>query len=79
MIKLNDDNIFIGQIKQLLKDFNLPACSIGSENKQNNKHYIEGQNIYLYADGTSKQAVSYIYNKKYTNLTTNLKNRKLFL
>ena len=47
MIKLNDNNIFIGHIKQLLKDFNLPSCTIitednADENFVSGKHYIKG-------------------------------------
>ena len=31
MIKLNDDSIIVGQIKQLLHNFNLPKCPIIKE------------------------------------------------
>lgn len=33
MIKFNDNNIYVGYIKQLLKDFNLPRCQVYDEEK----------------------------------------------
>ena len=38
MIKFNDDNIYVGYIKQLLHTFNLPCCKI--DNPSNN--YVVG-------------------------------------
>ena len=38
MIKLNDNNIFVAEIKQILKDFNLPKCLIGDEILLENNH-----------------------------------------
>ena len=37
MIKYNDDNIFVGQIKELLKSFNLPMCKV---KKDDSKFYV---------------------------------------
>ena len=37
MIKFNDDNIYVGYIKQLLHTFNLPCCKI---DKLSNKFYV---------------------------------------
>ena len=83
MIKLNDSNVFIGHIKQLLKNFNLPNCPIGESNKEPNKHFIENDKIYLYkyekdsfGNPTLDQNIfidNYIFNSFYINLTSNLK------
>ena len=35
MIKFNDNNIYVGYIKQLLKDFNLPRCQVYKEELSN--------------------------------------------
>lgn len=78
MIKLNDNNIFIGHIKQLLKDFNLPSCTIitednADENFVSGKHYIKGSQLYLGdGDGSLVRKITYNYGKKYLNLTSNL-------
>lgn len=78
MIKLNDNNIFIGHIKQLLKDFNLPSCTIITEDNANEnfvsgKHYIKGSQLYLGdGDGSLVRKITYNYGKKYLNLTSNL-------
>lgn len=49
MIKFNDDNIAVGQIKQLLHSFNLPQCRVYNEkdNYELGDHYIKGHNIYV--------------------------------
>ena len=78
MIKLNDNNIFIGHIKQLLKDFNLPSCTIitednADENFVSGKHYIKGSQLYLSdGEGPLVRKITYNYGKKYLNLTSNL-------
>lgn len=78
MIKLNDNNIFIGHIKQLLKDFNLPSCTIitednADENLVSGKHYIKGSQLYLSdGEGSLVRKITYNYGKKYLNLTSNL-------
>ena len=79
MIKLNDNNIFIGHIKQLLKDFNLPSCTIITEdnadkNFVSGKHYIKGSQLYLSdGEGSLVRKITYNYGKKYLNLTSNIK------
>ena len=78
MISLNDNNIFIGQIKQLLHDFNLPNCVIGRKNPAANRHFIDDGYIWLWknvsTDGTLKleaeKICPYTFNKAYMNLTT---------
>ena len=81
MIKLNDTSIIVGQIKQLLKDFNLPNCVVGSNYAVENTHFIKNNGIYRwYKPVTSSdvQALSYekvdnyIFGNKYRNLTSNL-------
>lgn len=39
MIKFNDNNIYVGQIKQILHEFNLPQCEVYNPNK----HYLNNQ------------------------------------
>ena len=91
MIELNDNSIFIGQIKQLLKDFNLPKCLVGEENATLGNHYIANNSIYFFEPGTSgdakkgipqtfatkKRICPYVFGKAYSGLTTNLQIRNL--
>lgn len=86
MIKINDNSVFVGQIKQLLKEFNLPNAEIYKEDTQliENKIYIKDnylircrkdENNNLYLDDEHKE--NYIYNKSYVNITENLEVRNL--
>ena len=87
MIALNDDTLFVGQIKQLLYEFNLPNCSVGFKNPAANKHFIANGYINLWKETKNKQTgkssftyekiCPYKYNKKYLNLTTTLPTRNL--
>lgn len=65
MLKLNDNNLFVGEIKQLLHDFNLPKCEVGTFS--NDVVHIDGDKL-IY----NNHSELYIYNKQYINLTTNL-------
>lgn len=75
MIKLNSNEVFVGYIKQLLKDFNLPTCIIGEENAITEKHFIDKASIYFRTtkedEIINKRIYSYDYGKKYLNLTSN--------
>ena len=76
MIKYNDDNIFVGQIKQVLHTFNLPRCSVYKEGMTlcPSLHYIKDNGIYLCDE--SKQLVretSYNFGEPYEGITTTLK------
>ena len=73
MIKLNDNNIFVAEIKQILKDFNLPQCLIGDEILLENNHYIKDYGIYLYKNNNKKRISVYNYGEKYLNITSNLR------
>ena len=73
MIKLNDNNIFVAEIKQILKDFNLPKCLIGDEILLENNHYIKDYGIYLYKNNKEKRVSVYNYGEKYLNITSNLR------
>lgn len=77
MIKLNDSNMLVGHIKQLLHTFNLPCCDVGYENRQPNRHYVDGGAIYLnkYENDLETQirCDSYQFGKRYDNLTSSLK------
>lgn len=76
MLRLNDDSIFVGQIKQLLKNFNLPDCYIGTDNIPSKHIYIDNSSdmiCYLDNNGYSKQMQPYLFNHKYLNFTKNLK------
>lgn len=75
MISLNNSSMFIGQIKQLLHDFNLPLCRIGDKNLPNNSYYITNKTIYYrYLQNNAiinKRCYDYSYNTAYNNLTAN--------
>ena len=82
MIKLNDSNLIVGEIKQLLKNFNLPNCYIGDgTNVPDGKLFItpNGYSLlrkgYLNGDKVVKTEVvrNYVFNEQYLNLTTNFK------
>ena len=73
MIKLNDNNIFVAEIKQILKDFNLPKCLIGDDILLENNHYIKDYGIYLYKNNKEKRVSVYNYGEKYLNITSNLR------
>lgn len=74
MIKLNDGSIFIGEIKQVLKDFNLPTCKVYRSNDKfvEGNHYIKDGYICLYKDGKFEKQELYVYGRQYLNLTKNL-------
>ena len=79
MIALNNTSIFVGQIKQILKEFNLPLCRIGNKNLYPNSYYIDNNKIYYYYLDKVKNAPvivpcsDYIYNTPYLNITANFK------
>lgn len=84
MIKINDNSIFIGEIKQILKDFNLPSCCIEDINSEtfipfDGKYTIWNHNIYLTRYNLTtqqyetKQVSNYEWGYAYKGLTTNLK------
>ena len=71
MLKFNDNNIYVGYIKQLLKSFNLPRCQIYNEEKSSyygdNTLYIKENALYR----GSKQISLYNFNDKILNVTDN--------
>lgn len=74
MIKLNDDSIIVGQIKQLLHNFNLPRCYYGFEEYLNNNYLIEEGNLYYIKKNPNiKRLISpYSEGESYLNVTTKL-------
>lgn len=79
MIKLNDKTLFVGQIKQLLKEFNLPKCHCNDNIYVNNSYYIDKNKIYQIKNNikTSNYEI-YTYNKKYLNITHNFDFESLY-
>lgn len=84
MIKYNDDDIYVGEIKQLLKDFNLPKARIYNANEPlvEGLHYIKDNALYYCkvkkdANGNNIKVLdfieTYVYNESYGNLTTNFR------
>lgn len=74
MIALNNTSIFIGQIKQILHDFNLPMCKIGDKNLVPNSYYIHKNRIYYYNSNEEKlPCFEYNYDSKYLNITDTFK------
>jgi hypothetical protein len=83
MYKFNNDNIFTGYLKQLLKDVNLPSCKKwfsgmpvfkGCHYLTDDKLYIAKQNGVFYdIDDTEnfEPVCTYYFNKELDNLTRN--------
>lgn len=73
MIKFNDNNIYVGYIKQLLKSFNLPRCQVYNEELKdvydNSTLYIKDHSFYR----GNKLIDSYKLGDKLVNITDNLK------
>ena len=75
MIKFNDNSIYVGYIKQLLKDFNLPNCQVYREEL---KDFYNSENTHLaYIKDNAvfrddKVVSTYNFNDKITNITNNL-------
>lgn len=74
MIKYYDNSIFVGYIKQLLHEFNLPRASVYKDGMKifNGNFYIKDNNIYKCVNNDLVRISNYKYNKKYLNFTTNL-------
>lgn len=72
MIKQNDDGMFVGYIKELLGEFNLPMIKVGDSNVFANQHYIKDGAIYLKEQGSSKRVKTYRYGERIQGITKNL-------
>lgn len=74
MIKLNDDNIYVGQIKQLLKGFNLPTFKVYKEGGVfvEGNHYLKDGYITIYKEGSFINETLYVFDREYLNLTKHL-------
>lgn len=78
MLKLNDNNIFVGQIKQLLATFNLPLCQVGKDYPSAGKHFIDRNAIYSWDSNLKEKFCSeYVYGRNYENITANFKIQNL--
>jgi hypothetical protein len=78
MLKYNDQNIFVGEIKQLLKSFNLPQCPVwsSSDTYYEGEHYIKGNNLYMMTSNTESKAVdTYKFGDSLPHITKNLEIR----
>lgn len=79
MFNYNDENIFVGYIKQLLSSFNYPDIDIYSDNiiPVEGNMYLKDNKIQLYKNSSWKEQFSYIENKYIANLTKKLENNSL--
>lgn len=78
MIKLNDSNIAVGQIKQILHTFNLPQCQIGSLYPKANNTFITKNHIMRWDENLNLiQCSKYVYGQEYINLTSKLPIRNM--
>lgn len=86
MIKYNDDNIYVGQIKELLHSFNLPTCKIKKEDSKfyEGEYYIDTKLGGVYkVDSVDKNlnptsatlVKDYKFNDEILNVTKNLEIR----
>ena len=77
MIKLNDNNIFIGYIKEFLKDVNLPDCYFDRKVTPTDQIYISGNSIFKKGEFEDTYLNYYDFNNYYPNFTKNLEIRNL--
>lgn len=89
MIKFNDDNIYVGYIKELLHSFNLPTCKVKKDNSKFvlGEYYIDRDLeevrvvTQLNSSGEivdSQRICDYKFNDKVLNLTKNLEIRNAY-
>lgn len=89
MIKFNDDNIYVGYIKELLHSFNLPTCKVKKDNSKFilGEYYIDKELeqvrvvTQLSSSGEvveSQRVCDYKFNDKILNLTKNLEIRNTY-
>ena len=89
MIKYNDDNIYVGQIKELLHSFNLPTCKVKKDSSKFyvGEYYIDKDLGGLYKvesvneDKTLNESTlvqSYKFNDDILNITKHLEIRNNF-
>lgn len=70
MIKLNDDSMYVGQIKQILHNFNLPKCGIGNQFPAANKHFLFQNAIWRWDDNLNPvYCTPYVFGDEYLNFT----------
>ena len=74
MLAFNSQHMFVGYIKQLLSDFNLPNIRIYKKQQPliNNHLYIKEDDIIKYVDGNEIFIRKFVYNKREINYTRNL-------
>lgn len=76
MLKYNDNNVFVGQIKQLLSTFNIPSCKVYKDSFNlslyNGLHLIKDNYIYYVNNGALVRETSFTPGKYYPNLTKSL-------
>lgn len=73
MIKLNDNNIVVGQIKQILSTFNLPQCQVGSLYPKAGMHFLTKHHIMRWDNNLNViPSERYVYGREYLNLTSTL-------
>lgn len=76
MLKYNDNNISVGEIKQLLKNFNLPKARVYKDNEPliPNLYYIKGNSVYYCTENKElKYLDTYAFNQPYFGVTTNFR------
>lgn len=75
MFSLNDTNVYVGEIKQLLANTNLPKCQVGKKFPADGCYFIDKYNIGYWKKEGNKlvEKISGIYSpgKSYLNLTEN--------
>jgi hypothetical protein len=78
MLRFNNNNIITGEIKQLLKEFNLPTCKVYKEGVKlyPDFFYIKGNNLYKAVMSGGQVVLEfispYIYGDEILNQTKNL-------
>lgn len=61
MIILNDDSIYVGNIKQLLHTFNLPMCPIYNERSTYaiGEHYLKGNRLFVIDENGNEKFIKF--------------------
>ena len=78
MLKLNDNNMIVGYLKEMLNEFNLPKALLDASDPIDGYHYIIRNRFFLCRGKSLVDVGPYKYGDRILNLTKNLQIRNNF-